>query len=361
MNRQETIIRIAKINRFVKQLNYWCELGMEINLEVFGDGLYEIDRWVAEVHEYLRENPVTILVGMVEDVGSTITIKEYMNTTGKRLPAKLRRILLNYIENMDALLKDCSKLHKISKGKYSNLPDKLANGKAADLLKRAVKAGYLDKEYQPLDSTTPLQMKAMSYAISQIMCFGKHHVYTEFNRLWQRGGYTLSTVTVPRLTTEGYQEIIDLYPEADFSEFVRIYEGSVFNSPFDEQRRIMLYRRLKYEGYIDQATTQAQFLGIFDKEKFTKPVNWIREQRQLAYFAKCAFDSTNSKNLWVKTYCCFLVNGEKPHKESFVTGYSQLVRSVDIDNYHPNLKAIAEEYCGISTSKEKVAEEATDI
>ena len=63
MNRQETIIRIAKINRFVKQLNYWCELGMEINLEVFGDGLYEIDRWVAEVHEYLRENPVTILVG----------------------------------------------------------------------------------------------------------------------------------------------------------------------------------------------------------------------------------------------------------------------------------------------------------
>lgn len=204
MNRQETIIRITKINRFVKQVNYWCELNIEINFDVFGEELYSIDQWTAEVHEYLRENPTTALVGMVEDIGSTVTIREYMSGAGKRLPARLRQTLNSYISHMEALQKDCGLLHKQSKGRYANLPDKLANGKAVDLLLRAVKAGYLE-EYQPLSETTSLQLKAIAFAVSQLMCFNSRHTYVYFDRLWMRGTYNLSSVTPPRLSDKGYK------------------------------------------------------------------------------------------------------------------------------------------------------------
>lgn len=358
MNRQDAIIKITKINRFAKQLNYWCELNVAINLDVFGDELYEINQWVEDIHEYLRKEPSSVLIGLVEDIGSPQIVSKYLETCANELTEDLQNILNRYVVNMEVLLKDCGLLEKKSKGKYAHLPKELANGKAADLLQRAVKAGFLDKQFQPTAITKPLQLKAIAYAVSQLMRFNSHHTYVYFNRMWKRGGYTLSSVTTPRLSDEGYKVIMDIYPEADFSKFVPKYEGRFFNCPFDKAKRVELYKQLVYQGYIDKSTTKDQFLGIFDKEKFKKPVNWIREQRLLSYFAKMAFGSTNSKHLWVKTYCCFVINGKTPHKDSFLTGYGQLLRSGQIESYDIDLKAIAENYCqGLNKSTAQIAEE----
>lgn len=345
MNRQEAVIAITKMNRFVKQLNYWCELKEDINLQVFGDELFLIDSWAKNVHEYLKESPATPLVGMIEDIGSVIHVKEYLAAKGENIPARLKKTLNAYIINMEALQKDLGLLQKKVKGRYANLPTPLANGKAADLLQRAVKAGLLRKDFQPYDETNSQQLKVLAFAVSRLMGFNRTHTYVYFDRLWHRVGYTLSSIVLSTITRKNFQDVLDLYPEVDFSKLLEItYTGYVFNSPFDDELKLKLYRELRYQGYIDQSTTKEQFLGIFDTNSFKKPVNWIRTQRQLAYFVKLAFGPTNNKYLWNKTMNCFLVNGEEPVKACFVTGFSALFRSPDFDTYEPSLKAIAENY-----------------
>lgn len=40
MNRQQAAIKIAKVNRFIKQMNYWSELGENIHPAAFGDDIF---------------------------------------------------------------------------------------------------------------------------------------------------------------------------------------------------------------------------------------------------------------------------------------------------------------------------------
>lgn len=352
---------IAKINRFTKQLNYWCELEADINLDVFGEELFQIDTWAKEVHEYLKGAPNVSLVGMVEDIGSAASLKEYMVTKGNEIPSRLRKTLHAYIEHMEALQGDLGLLKKKGKGRYANLPTPLANGKAADLLQRAVKAEILGKDFQPIEGISCQKLKVIAFAVSRLMSFDHRHTYVHFDRLWQRGGYHLSSVVLSVLSTDSYQDALDLYPEVDFTDLlIKEYNGYVFNSSFSEERKLELYKELVYQGYIDQATTKAQFLGIFDRALFKKPINWIRTQHQLSYFIKLAFEPDNDKHLWNKTMSCFLINGETPHKACFVSGYSQLLHSSLFDSYEPSLKAIAVAYRREEDSNNTTAQVAVD-
>ena len=42
MNRQQAAIKIAKVNRFIKQMNYWSELGESIHPAACGDDIYSM-------------------------------------------------------------------------------------------------------------------------------------------------------------------------------------------------------------------------------------------------------------------------------------------------------------------------------
>lgn len=344
MNRQEAVLTITKVNRIVKQLNYWCDLAVEIDLSAFGDNILYLGKWTNEVHTYLNENPDRKLLGLVEDIGAPSLIETYLTQKGETLPAEVSKSLKDYVSVFHQIQGDCEALHKKTRGKYANLPDHLANGKASDLLTRAVKAGILDEDYQPTEKANPAKLKVIAFAVSQLMCFDKRHTYIYFDQLWCRGGYHLSSVNLPRVSNKNYQDILELYPEVDFSGLIKTYSGFVFNSPYDDKRKKVLLKALIYNGYVDPSTKPSQFLGIFDTKTFKQPVNWLREQRLLAYFVKNAFGPTNSKNLWVKAASCFLVDGKTPHKESLVTGYNAIERSGLADTYNTDLKNIAETY-----------------
>ncbi len=65
MNRQQAAIKIAKVNRFVKQLNYWSELGENIHPAAFGDDIYSMSAWVKEIQAYLRtDDDVSLLADL---------------------------------------------------------------------------------------------------------------------------------------------------------------------------------------------------------------------------------------------------------------------------------------------------------
>ncbi len=342
MNRQQAAIKIAKVNRFIKQMNYWSELGENIHPAAFGDDIYSMSSWVKEIQGYLRtDKNFLLLADLIECVGDISVIDEYVGKRNCHMEEIMRQSLVGLSRNMKALLTECEQLRKESKGHYSMLPDPLCNETAIKLLERAVKTSFLDKEFKPTSKANYNNLKIVAYAVSQIMQFDKKHTYCHFEAMWHK---RLSPVMLPSYKKESCEETMGMYPEVDFTPLLEGNETVVFNCPFGDERKDFLRRELARHGYIARNTTTKQFLAIFDKDKFQTPVNWLKEQRQLGVLAKLAFAPTNNKNLWLKTVTCFTVNGKHPHKGSLSTGSSLLERTGALENYDAVLTSICKAY-----------------
>ena len=341
MNRQQAAIKIATVNRFIKQLNYWSALGESIHPAAFGDDIYSMSSWVKEIQTYLRtDDDVSLLVDLIEYVGDISVIDEYLSKHN-RMEEILRQSLMGLSRTMKDLLAECQELRKEMKGSYSMLPDALYDDKAIDLLERAMNAGILDKDFQPTGKANYNNLKIIAYAIAKTMKFDKHHIYCYCEEMWHK---RLSPVMLPKYDTESYQGTMDLFPEVDFSDLLKEHEPMVFNCPFDDERKDALRRALAQNGYIMRNVTLKQFSAIFDKDKFKTPVNWLKDQRSFSVFVKLCLGPTNNKNLWLKAVSCFNINGKRPHKGSLSTGYSLLERTHALDSYDTVLLAICKAY-----------------
>lgn len=354
--RQEIIIKCAKINRFVRQLDYWSELNMDMPRAAYDRDLFHIDQWAADILAYISEDADTPLLRQVHLITGSDAVAKYLEKRGMCFPPAFRSALKRLVPLMRQLYVECE---SIEKGSFQNLVPELANAKAADLLGRAVNAGLLDENFLPSKKATMPQLKVVAYAVSQLLGFSRRHRYVSFDRQWHTEHHHLAAIMLPRDKKDEYQAAMNLYDGVDFSEITASPGLSVFYSPYDEATKRKLYRSLLKNRYIAEHTTLRDFMGIFDADKFRQPVEWTAIQRQLAYFAKQTLEPTNKKNLWIKCETCFTIEGKKPHRGSLNTGYSQVERGGFAETYDTVLKGIADEY-NAALPLAFVAKEATD-
>lgn len=356
MTRQEIVIKIVKITRIIGEWKFRLDLDGEVEIEALSPDLPHIAEWVREIGLYMKQNPSPILGRLIANIGFTDLMESYVQEHKPEIEASFVEVLESYVENMRTLLSLCDRQRVEERGPYKDLIEPLANGKVAALLQRAVDAGILDNHYQPTSSAQTIQLKVIAFSVSSICGF--HHAYIHFERLWKReNGNRISTCRTPKRQTTCYEETKALYPEVDFSMFEPIHEAVTFYAPQSDDDKREMYRSLIKFGYISPDTTWEVFNGIFDKEAFQTPVEWIKGQRQLAYFVYMAFQKFNQKNLWIKGECCFRINGHIPHRASFVSGYSWIKRAGWIDKYDVKLKMICNRFNHIeenTTTKEIV-------
>lgn len=339
MTRQEAVIKIAKITRFVGEMKYQLDMDDEIEFEALDPEWRHIDVWTKEACQYLGQDASPQLVRLVANIGYTDIVEEYVQGHRQEIEAPYAEILDRYVENMRALALLCDTRSEERKGKYGDLIEPLANERIATLLQRAVNAGILDSHYQPTPQAKPLQLKVVAFAVSSLGRLSSPYVL--FEKQWHReNGRRFSTSRIPKRDTSCYETAKALYPEVDFSEFEPVHETETFYTPQGEEDRKVMYGELVKYGYIAPDTDFEVFDGIFDKAKFTRPVEWIKGQRQLSYFVYLAFGKFNRKNLWIKAECCFRINGNVPHKACCVSGYSWIKRAGWLDKYDLRLKAI---------------------
>ena len=97
MNRQQAAIKIAKVNRFIKQMNYWSELGENIHPAAFGDDIYSMSAWVKEIQAYLRtDKNFLLLADLIECVGDISVIDEYVGKRNRRMEEVMRQSLVAF-------------------------------------------------------------------------------------------------------------------------------------------------------------------------------------------------------------------------------------------------------------------------
>ena len=342
MTRQEIVIKIAKINHIIGEWKYRLDLDGEVEIETLSPDLLYIDEWVREIGLYIKQNPSPILTRQITNIGFTDLLEDYVQKHEEEIESAYVWVLNKYVRQMRDLQSLCDKQSVKERGPYKDLIAPLANEQVATLLQRAVDAGILDCHYQPTLQAKTMQLKIIAFAVSSLCGFPR--AYAHFEKQWNREGNRIATCRMPRRHVECYEAAKTLYPEVDFSSFEPKHEIATFYVPQGDDDIIEMYNDLIKFGYIAPDTDLSVFLGIFDKKKFQKPVEWIKGQRQLAYFVYLAFQKFNKKTLWIKGESCFRVNGNIPHRASFVTGYSYLKRAGWMNKYDVKLQAICNKF-----------------
>lgn len=343
MNRQEVVISVERMNRFSKQLTYWVEFGSDLYLPAFDQELSAFGKRAKEIRTYLAQNPVPSIIDRILSIANQDMLKQFIVTKGEHLPNEISSSLNQFIVEMDGMSAELKTTKKESKGDYHNLVDRLAYKEAADLLQRSVNAGLLTDDYQPMGNTTNAQLKVIAYAVGTCLKLKTREKWPHFEKLWSRENVKLAGVSLPIRNRDKFSFIMELYPEVDFGKLLDPIPHFRFACPYNISRVKKLYQNLLDGRYIESTTTLEQFIGIFEKQKYSSSVNWIREQRQLAYFIYLAFSPSNG-NLWKRTESTFLVNRELPHKGCLNNGYSVIFRKGILKTYNKELYDIAARY-----------------
>lgn len=346
MNRQEAAITIARINRQVKQIYHWIDLDEELGISTIDPEVVDMSTWVEQVYDFLKAEPILLLAQQILKIGPAKSIEDYLNERNGTIDARVRPHILAYTKSMHNL-EDLAK--KIVAEQHPDFPDLvpgLANQEAADLLGRAVDAHLLDKKYMPLEETTSAQLRVIAFAVGTLLKFPSRQLYYQFEKQWNRASYRVSTVPLPKhYHCDKHLFAMSLYPEVNFTKITTTYrENNTFYTHQSIERIKRLFDDLINFGYIDVASQFEDFLGIFDSEKFIRPIEWIAEQRFLTYFLWITFSKENPINLWVKAMCCFRIQGHEPHKGTMSSSISYIRRNKLLDKYNPELKAISERF-----------------
>ena len=343
MTRQEAVIKIVKITRIIGELKYQLDADDEVEFEALDPEWKHIAEWTQEVCRYMELDASPQVARLIANIGFTDMVEKYVQSCRKEIGAKEAKILDDYVKHMRTLSSLCDTRSEEQREKYGDLIEPLANERVAALLQRAVDAGILDRHYQPVPQTSPLQLKVIAYAVSSLCKL--HSPYVLFEKQWHReNGKRFNTCRIPKHNTVCYEETRALYPEVDFAGFEPVHEAATFYVPQSEEEIRAMYEDLVKYGYIAPETTFEAFGSIFDKARFESPVEWTKTQRQLSYFIHQAFSRFNRKNLWIKGECWFRIGGKKPHKASLVTGFAWIKRAGWMDRYDTRLKAICDRF-----------------
>ena len=240
MTRQEAVIKIVKITRIIGELKYQLDADDEVEFEALDPEWKHIAEWTQEVCRYMELDASPQVARLIANIGFTDMVEKYVQSCRKEIGAKEAKILDDYVKHMRTLSSLCDTRSEEQREKYGDLIEPLANERVAALLQRAVDAGILDRHYQPVPQTSPLQLKVIAYAVSSLCKL--HSPYVLFEKQWHReNGKRFNTCRIPKHNTVCYEETRALYPEVDFAGFEPVHEAATFYVPQSEEEIRAMY------------------------------------------------------------------------------------------------------------------------
>ncbi len=343
MNRQEVALSLAEIDKLHRQVVYYLDLDEQVDQLPTKFKFDNVHKWVPEIIDYMKAHDCRGLINFIGSMFPTDYLKKTLKERTKKYKPYTIAVLTRFSESIDKIY-ECSTLFNnlYKAGPYENLVDPLANERGAELLQRAVKAGFLDEKYQVTERTTNVQKKAIAWAVGQLLELPWRIQWVTFKRQWNCPRF--GNVIIPSVRCQEFDEIKTLYPEVDFSPLTSKKDGAFFEKPKDLKRIDELFLSLVTHGYIDPKTKSSQFHGIFnDSDEEFVSVEWKGSLRLLAYFVQITFSPTNYE-FWSKAQNCFSINGKNPNRSSLKSASGFLHVYKDLDSYDLCLKSIAEQF-----------------
>ena len=310
MTRNEAAMAIAIINKDSKLVANAVEIGDKARLTAILSEDVEYEELCKMLIEYLAEDPdpklYEYLLPLV-DVSDILTFTR-QNKTYPHSPQ-----MIELASAVEELRKSATCLVANSHQNYPNLTKFFANEKANELFRRAYRAGLLTEDYQPKKGVQPYQLKLVAYAIIQILNLPTRDRWCRFNEQWNLHEGRLSRVFIPMTKGNNIYRIVQLYPEADFTEILapQCNQEQPFHLDITKKQAVALFNGLQLGGFLDAHTQIENFKAMLGLIKMpTTPINWTGSYYSLVYFAKIVLMEDNPK-IWRMVEDWFTVDGKK--------------------------------------------------
>lgn len=317
MERHEAAMAIARINMVSKRVAHGARLRCISDIEDALEANYEFAFMADELLEYLEEDQDPILFNQILSFVSTDDIVKFKNSlVNVELKGRIAS-LTDSIERLRSFAQDLQKKFRL----HPTLVDYLAKPEIEALLKRAVDAGILTKEYQPAPRTKIYQLKMIAMAIISIQGIKVRNKWCHFEEQWDISDKRLSKCEVPITSGKEIYKIIKLYPEVDLMTEIdsRAGQEKTFRTPLRKEEAEVLFDLLKDNSFLDPKTTVEDFLAIQGLIRIPpKKINWIESAYSLAYFARSLFGDMNA-SVWHLTVKWFTVNNTHLNHGTFKT------------------------------------------
>lgn len=296
-NRQKAATFIAIINRVSKQINLEVQLGIQQNMyDLLADGL-NFNRLTTELLAYMKEDNDPLLYFQLARFVETEGIRKYMDV----LPSSEFRLkmeeLCNAVDRLRAYGDKCINGTALD---YPNLIPFFAYPEARSLFQRAVDAGFLDEEFQPLPGVDHYKLKLIAFGISEILEIPFRQRWCNFDRQWNIKGCSLSRYHLPMTKASEFVRITQLYNEVDFRPLmnVGINRKEPFSTDMTKDQVVHLYDSLRRYCFLSLKTKEEDFLAMFGFGKVAKPsVRWSSSMYSLVYFIRTALSDT-TRDIW---------------------------------------------------------------
>ncbi len=158
MNRQEVALSLAEIDKLHRQVVYYLDVDEQVDSLPTNFDFDGVQKWVPEIIDYMKGHDCRGLINFIESMFPTDYLKRTLNERSKKYKPYTIAVLTRFSESIDKIYECSTLFNKLYKaGPYENLVDPLANVRGAELLQRAVKAGFLDEKYQLAEKTTKVE------------------------------------------------------------------------------------------------------------------------------------------------------------------------------------------------------------
>ena len=297
MDRQESMICIAKINRYSRQIVTAIETNATIDIMRIAPEINDVPKWGESILNYLRGTPSVGLVKELGMIGDTSRIHVYLKGN-KKLKADTKSLLKEFIQTVSKLQDYAERYQKqYRKGPYEKLVEELAYKEAKDVFLRIQKAGFIADDFKLKKSTKKIQTFVLGWSIINLLKLPKRKSWALIERQWECT--RLSGVTLPEQKTKDIDKVKAIFPELDYSDMFPGPADKQFEVNCGEDVLMDVFLTLVTHGFISKRTKFENFRTIFTicKAEDLKPVDWIGSVRYLTYFVHYAFGKTNDKYL----------------------------------------------------------------
>ena len=325
-NRQKAALFIAIVNRVSKQINFDIKLdSREVLYEAFSDRL-NFKRLSDELIEYLKGDNDPLLYMQLVRLIETDEIRGHMDMLSD---SELKFEVMTLCDAVDKLRNYGDSCVNGSKIEFPNLTPFFANDKAESLFKRAVSAGYLDKQYKPLPGVDSYQLKLIAFAISEILDIPYRQRWVNFDRQW---GLTCSLCKyhLPMTKAETFSRITQMYSEVNFTPIFnpRLKYKEPFTTDMTEKQVIHLFNSLRRRCFVALKTKESDFLAMFGYGKVPKPfIKWSGSLYALEYFIRIALADT-TRDIWARVVEWIVIDEDTTlNRETLKSGSSYVCRN----------------------------------
>lgn len=108
MNKQDIVIKIAKITRLTGEIKHCIDVDGNVNLDLFVPYLLFLSSWIEEIYDYVLTDKSPNLEQLIRNMGFNDAVESYVRSHRNDIRPSVLEVLENYFFTSRELIELCN-------------------------------------------------------------------------------------------------------------------------------------------------------------------------------------------------------------------------------------------------------------